>query len=152
MAKKALCLIFAFLLSINSFAAIVSDNDGSAFVTKAEFEAMKKDFATQVDNYNESIDAKIDGAIAAYLAGLRVSSKHTLSSILNAINSAGYNYNKYAGLPFTNGTLSITCTAQTPEVYANGVFSYQNLSEGGTGEVPCVCLCRIRRQQINEKS
>ena len=71
MAKGALCLIFAFLLSINSFAAIVSDNDGSAFVTKAEFEAMKRDFAEQVTNYNNSIDRKIDGAIAAYLAGIK---------------------------------------------------------------------------------
>ena len=57
-------------MSIESFAAIVSDNDGSAFVTKAEFEAMKKDFAEQVDNYNSSIDSKIDGAIASYLAAL----------------------------------------------------------------------------------
>ena len=69
MCKQALCLIFAFLLSINSFAAIVSDNDGSAFVTKAEFEALKKGFADQIDNYNTSIDSKIDGAIASYLAG-----------------------------------------------------------------------------------
>ena len=33
MRKKALCLILAFLLSIESFAAVVSDNDGAAFVT-----------------------------------------------------------------------------------------------------------------------
>ena len=72
MGKKALCLIFAFLFSINSFAAVVSDNDGSAFITKAEFEAMKKDFDSQIDNYNNSIDAKIDGAIASYLAGTRL--------------------------------------------------------------------------------
>ena len=51
-------------------AAIVADNDGSAFVTKGEFEAMKKNFADQITNYNNSIDGKIDGAIAAYLAGL----------------------------------------------------------------------------------
>ena len=70
--KKALCLVFAFLFSINSFAAVVSDNDGSAFVTKSEFEALKKGFADQIDNYNTSIDNKIDGAIATYLAGLRL--------------------------------------------------------------------------------
>ena len=40
--KKALVLFFAFLLSINSFASIVSDNDGAAFVTKAEFDSLKK--------------------------------------------------------------------------------------------------------------
>ena len=71
--KKALCLIFAFLLSINSFAAVVSDNDGAAFVTKAEFEALKKDFADQIENYERSLDEKVDGAIAAYLAGIRLS-------------------------------------------------------------------------------
>ena len=70
--KKALCLIFAFLLSINSFAAIVSDNDGAAFVTKAEFDALKSNFASQVDQYNTSIDSKIDGAIASYLAGINI--------------------------------------------------------------------------------
>ena len=78
MGKKALCLIFAFLLSINSFAAIVSDNDGAAFVTKAEFDSLKKNFADQIDNYNESIDAKIDGAIASYLAGIRLSKEEKL--------------------------------------------------------------------------
>ena len=72
MYKKALCLIFAFLLSIESFAAIVSDNDGSAFVTKAEFEALKSNFANQIYNYNNSIDSKIDGAVSSYLAGVEV--------------------------------------------------------------------------------
>ena len=72
MGKKALCLVFAFLLSIESFAAIVSDNDGAAFVTKAEFDALKNNFANQVDQYNTSIDSKIDGAIASYLAGVNL--------------------------------------------------------------------------------
>ena len=73
MGKKALCLIFAFLLSINSFAAVVSDNDGSAFITKAEFDSLKNDFQSQLDGYNTSIDAKIDNAIASYLAGISIS-------------------------------------------------------------------------------
>ena len=85
MAKKALCLVFAFLLSINSFAAIVSDNDGSAFVTKAEFEALKKGFADQIDNYNASIDEKIDGAIAAYLAGTNLAKNYTLDACKSEI-------------------------------------------------------------------
>ena len=62
-------------LCLASFAAVISDNDGAAFITKAEFEALKKDFSAQVDSYNNSIDNKIDGAIAAYLAGLRLSDK-----------------------------------------------------------------------------
>ena len=73
MGKKALCLIFAFLLSIESFAAVVSDNDGAAFVTKAEFDALKRNFNDQINKYNTSIDSKIDGAIANYLAGIKLS-------------------------------------------------------------------------------
>ena len=80
MAKKALCLVFAFLLSINSFAAVVADNDGSAFVTKAEFEAMKSNFAGQISDYNTSIDGKIEGAIASYLAGMRLRNKVKLKN------------------------------------------------------------------------
>ena len=93
MLNKSLCLAFAFLMSINSFAAIVSDNDGSAFVTKAEFEALKDDFADQVVNYNESIDKKIDGAIASYLAGVRLSKK-TPYSTEHQTGSDKWNYVK----------------------------------------------------------
>ena len=73
MVKKLLALFLVVLMSINSFAAVVSDNDGSAFVTKAEFEGLKSNFAEQIENYNKSIDGKIDGAIASYLAGAKVS-------------------------------------------------------------------------------
>ena len=59
------------LLSIESFAAVVSDNDGSAFITKAEFDSLKNNFQNQIDQYNTSIDSKIDGAIASYLAGIK---------------------------------------------------------------------------------
>ena len=92
--KKALCLIFAFLLSINSFAAIVSDNDGSAFVTKAEFEALKENFANQIVNYNNSIDSKIDGAIASYLAGIKLEKKSLVDSTL-------YKNNEIRSVKFT---------------------------------------------------
>ena len=80
MCKKALCLIFAFLFSIESFAAIVSDNDGSAFVTKAEFEALKLSFSDQILNYNNSIDGKIDGFIAAYLSGIKLDKKSVVAT------------------------------------------------------------------------
>ncbi len=77
MFKKALCLSFALLICINTFAAVVSDNDGSAFITKAEFDSLKNNFQSQIDQYNTSIDSKIDGAIAAYLAGIRVTTTET---------------------------------------------------------------------------
>ena len=74
--KRISCISLVFLLSINSFAAIVSDNDGAAFITKAEFDALKNNFQNQIDNYNTSIDSKIDGAIASYLAGIKISQPH----------------------------------------------------------------------------
>ena len=71
MCKKALCLIFAFLFSIESMAAVVSDNDGSAFITKAEFDSLKNNFQSELDSYNTGIDNKIDNAIASYISGIK---------------------------------------------------------------------------------
>lgn len=81
--KKLMVLSFALLLGIESFAAVVSDNDGSAFTTKAEFEALKRDFQSQIENYNSSIDGKIDGAIAAYLAGIKTATIETMNILTN---------------------------------------------------------------------
>ena len=80
--KKVLALLLIIIFSIENFAAIVADNDGSAFVTKAEFEALKEDFESQIDVYNDSIDGKIDGAIAAYLAGINLQKAQSLNTIL----------------------------------------------------------------------
>ncbi len=69
--KKIAALFLVLLLSIDSFAAAVSDNDGSAFITKAEFDSLKNNFQSQIDQYNTNIDSKIDNAIANYLAGIK---------------------------------------------------------------------------------
>ena len=76
--KRRLALVVVLLLSIESFAAVVGDNDGAAFITKAEFDSMKNDFQSQLDRYNSSLDNKIDGAIATYLAGAKVTSQMTI--------------------------------------------------------------------------
>ena len=70
--KRLVALVVVLLLSINSFAAGVGDNDGAAFITKAEFESLKNDFQTQINRYNTSLDNKIDGAIAGYLSALNI--------------------------------------------------------------------------------
>ena len=80
--KKIVALFLVLLLSIESFAAVVSDNDGSAFITKAEFDSLKNNFQSQIDQYNSSIDSKIDGAIAGYLAGVMVKKTTTKSLIV----------------------------------------------------------------------
>lgn len=74
-------LICIVLLCINNLAAIVSDNDGSAFITKAEFDSLKNNFQSKLDQYNTNIDNKIDAAISSYLAGLDVTAIRTFDVI-----------------------------------------------------------------------
>lgn len=130
--NKILILIIVLSLCANTFAAVVSDNDGSAFITKSEFDSLKNDFQAQINQYNTSIDNKIDEAIAGYLSGIKVSTKTNLMSILNNINAYGYNYSNMGGYPFTNYSPDLSCTTQTPEVNVNGMFSFQNLCCSGT--------------------
>ncbi|MBR1453897.1 MAG: hypothetical protein IJ593_04560 [Lachnospiraceae bacterium] len=79
--KRLLALFLVVLMSINTFAAVVGDNDGAAFITKAEFDSLKNDFQNQLDRYNSSIDNKIDGAIALYLAGINISKTQKVNVI-----------------------------------------------------------------------
>ena len=88
MVKKLLALFLVVLISIESFGAVVSDNDGSAFITKAEFDSLKNEFQSQLDNYNTTIDAKLDEAISSYLAGIKVKNSLELESIINKINGS----------------------------------------------------------------
>ena len=76
--KKVLALLIAMLLCFNSFAAVVSDNDGSAFITKAEFDSLKNNFQAQINAYNTNIDSKIDEAISSYLSGIKVAKEYIL--------------------------------------------------------------------------
>ena len=61
---KFIVCLQVILFGTAMYAAAVSDNDGSAFITKAEFDSLKNDFQSQIDLYNSSIDSKIDTAIA----------------------------------------------------------------------------------------
>ena len=70
--KRLVALLIVLTFSIESFAAVVGDNDGAAFITKAEFDSLKSTFQAQIDRYNSSIDNKIDGAIASFLAGVKM--------------------------------------------------------------------------------
>lgn len=71
------CILLLILITNNMFAAVVSDNDGSAFITKAEFDSLKNDFQLQINNYNISIDSKIDNAITSYLTGITTAKEST---------------------------------------------------------------------------
>lgn len=87
--KRIIGLFIIVVMNINSYAAIGA-NDGSAFVTKAEFDALVNTFNEQMDTYENSLSSKIDGAIANYLSGL--SNERTVPIIL-----PGYTWMKSYG-------------------------------------------------------
>ncbi|MBO6134346.1 MAG: hypothetical protein J6O09_01010 [Lachnospiraceae bacterium] len=85
--KRKIALFIVLLLSIESFAAVVGDNDGAAFITKAEFDSLKNNFQSQLDRYNSSVDSKIDGAIASYLSGIKVHKEQNLNVLVKNYNA-----------------------------------------------------------------
>ena len=82
MLKKFAALFLVVLMSINSFAAAVSDNDGAAFITKAEFDSLKNTFQRQLNAFNTSIDNKIEDAIIGYVSGTKIG-KTSTKNIIN---------------------------------------------------------------------
>ena len=109
--KRVLALFLVVLMSIESFGAVVSDNDGSAFITKAEFDSLKNNFQSQIDQYNTSIDSKIDGAIASYLAGINVAKQTSKSLIVKSwttgvVSMNGVQNNTFQ-LPDVSGALGL---------------------------------------------
>ena len=80
--KQCIAWVLIVLMGINAFAAVVGDNDGAAFITKAEFESLKNEFKNQINKYNSSLDNKIDGVIASYVAGIRIGSTKLVKNLV----------------------------------------------------------------------
>ena len=103
--KKVLALLIAMLLCFNNFAAVVSDNDGSAFISKAEFDSLKNNFQSQLNEFNTSIDNKIDEAIASYLSGIKIELSQTVYTVLSDwknITMRNYELKNEYAVPETN--------------------------------------------------
>ena len=101
--KKLLAIVFVLVLCVENFAAVVSDNDGSAFITKAEFDSLKNNFQSQIDKFNTSIDAKIDEAISSYLAGITTKRTFEPDILLNKLDAARRNFRNNYTNPTTSG-------------------------------------------------
>ena len=111
-----LSILLIFLMCINSVAAVVSDNDGAAFITKAEFDSLKNNFQNLIDNYNKSIDNKIDGAIASYLAGINLQNKISSTFL--------FDVNEHSSVRIESKTKD--CFKRTT-TYCNEVVLYTNV-------------------------
>ena len=144
--KSFLELIVILVLLTTCFvnASVVSDNDGSAFITKAEFDSLKNNFQSQVDQYNNNIDAKIDSAISSYLAGIKTELTETLTNYNkkmydnNVDNVKFINYGTSAAYPSTinniYGEFALYCSrSQTTRTNVNnGKWWMIRFSTGGT--------------------
>lgn len=87
--KSIVSIIIILNIIFDTFGVAVSDNDGSAFITKAEFDSLKNNFQSQIDSYNSNIDNKIDNAVGSYLAGIKVDTEYKLNNIFEELG--GYN-------------------------------------------------------------
>ena len=112
--KKLMTTLLVVFISINTFGAIVGDYDGSAFTTKEAFEQLKSDFQGQIDKYNSSIDNKIDGKIASYIAGITMGAQPTLllSNCRAAIGSNPFFRNSVLGQGSSTWTTALNVTKQ----------------------------------------
>ena len=126
-----MALFLVVLMSINNFGAVVSDNDGSAFITKAEFDSLKNDFQAQINQYNTSIDAKIDGAIASYLSGIKLSDATAMTENIDILTYPLKIVNRYKRLDDVDGYANPSASWVVPNILFNAdifdVHSNRNL-------------------------
>ena len=83
-----MALFIVAFMNINTYAA-VGGNDGSAFVTKAEFDALVNTFNEQMDNYESNLKTRIDGQIANYLASISNEITIQVTPLVNRLQDGG---------------------------------------------------------------
>lgn len=105
--KKLIIVLICISLTTNINAAVVSDNDGAAFITKAEFDSLKNTFQSQLDFNNRTIDNKIENAISTYIAGAIQSTQSNKSNICYDENGILAPRANYADLAWTEGLMNV---------------------------------------------
>ena len=136
--KQKIAWLLIVLMSINTFAAVVGDNDGAAFITKAEFESLKNDFQSQINRYNSSLDNKLDGAIASYISGIKINPKSKKNIIYN-------NWKEYTMLNY-----ALENTFQMPKLTV--AYTWQHNANFGINNSSWVLANRaIRDHQYHEQ-
>ena len=131
--KRKIAWLLIVLMSINSFAAVVGDNDGAAFITKAEFESLRNDFQTQINRYNTSLDNKIDGSIANYLSGVTVAKQSALENLLiSAKNNSNYNvgFVRWETPPASSDVPDVSAALYWNRTYDTSASDYHGKASG----------------------
>ena len=82
--KRLVAIMVILILNTNAFAT-TNANLGSDFVTKTEYDEIKKYFDSAMDSYQEGLNAKIDGAIAGYIGRMSSLSSGKGTKILSEL-------------------------------------------------------------------
>ena len=132
--KRVLALFIISLLNINTYAT-QSSNDGSAFVTKAEFDKITETFNEQMDIYKAGLNSKIDNAIARYLGNMSGTSVEILPTIINGLGTYDRTFINNTGLtPVANGSTTASRLAAFV-VYSSSQYDNRNYSTKQFGYV-----------------
>ena len=129
--KRNIAVFAIVLMSINTFATTAS-NDGSSFVTKAEFDKLMNGFNDRMNEYQAALNAKIDQAVSGYIAGMSAQAVLQLDNYAKLASDSNVNNIKFAAW---------TTPQESKNVYdidaAYGVAKMMGVGEGyninGTG-------------------
>lgn len=112
---------------------------------KAEFDSLKSDFQAQIDHYNTSIDNKIDGSIAAYLAGIKIGTEpiNTWRNMTNAMGAdlwfantvavSSGTYASTAGKNDNKAQLFVNAARHVTYRYSKFNYAFHAWGDGGGG-------------------
>ena len=93
--KRNIAVFAIVLMSINTFATTAS-NDGSSFVTKAEFDNLMIGFNDRMNEYQAALNAKIDQAVSGYIAGMSAQAVLQLDNYAKLASDSNVNNIKFA--------------------------------------------------------
>lgn len=84
--KRVLALLVIIIINVNTYATQTS-NDGTTFVSKAEFDSLIDIFSNKKNDFESDINAKIDTAVANYLGGFSALAELDALMYINSIQS-----------------------------------------------------------------
>ena len=100
--KRVLAFFLVALMNINTYATTTA-NDGSSFVTKAEFDEIVNTFSKKMDEYQSGLNAKIDNAISQYIGGLSAVKVTELENYAKYTADYGAEYVTFYNYPSDRG-------------------------------------------------
>ena len=109
--KKIAIFVFTiFITFCQSYAALVSDNDGSAFITHSEFDSKVSDFNQELNKRLTGFSSKVDEQIVQYLEGIKINYNPDTyyARMLNGLNCYPYFMNSITGGGASNLTSQLS--------------------------------------------